>query len=170
MLRRSYTPFAQVDIKNCLIKIKDGSGTPNSLTIKVGEGNVTWTEKKARQYIKDRGLLDGVRNGDEEPVELKIACRWDFIKSNGSESITPIEAIKKIGGASAWVTTGDDPCEPYAVDIVIENDVGCGTVLDERITFDEFRYESVEFDLRAGTFSLSGMCNVTEPVILRTAL
>jgi hypothetical protein len=170
MLRRGYTPFGQLDIKNTILKILDGTGTPNTVTVKIGEGNVTWTEKKPRQYTKNRGRLDGVRNGDEEPVELKIDCRWDFYKSDGSEDVTPVEAIKQQGAASSWTTTGSDDCEPYAVDIHIEYNISCGATADELYVFPEFRYEQIEFDLRAGTFSVSGMCNVTEPTVTRTTL
>jgi hypothetical protein len=49
--------FAQIDLKNVTIKIVDGATPANELEIKIGEGNLTYSEKVNRQYIKDRGPL-----------------------------------------------------------------------------------------------------------------
>ncbi len=160
--------MAQIDIKNALIRITDLNGS-HSITVKLGEGNLTWTEKRTIQYIKDRGHLDGTRLGDEEPVEISLDARWDHYLSDGAEGVTPVEAIKCIGAASGvWVTTGD-LCEPYCVTLVLDYDSNCQGTTDERITFAFFRYEDAAFDLRAGTISFKGKCNITAPTALRTS-
>lgn len=162
--------MAQIDLKDATIKILDGTTpTPNEITVKIGEGNLTYTEKRNIEYVKDRGELDTTREGDEEPTELSIDAVWEEITASAGLPPSIKDAIKGVGEASTWVSTGGD-CEPYAVDVVVEVDVSCGTVEDEQLTFSEFRYEQVDHDLRAGTFAISGMCNETMPTAVRTTL
>jgi hypothetical protein len=160
--------MAQIDIKNAYVKILDGGA--NSITIKIGEGNVTWSEKRNMEYVLDRGTISNVKEGDEVPVELNMDFTWEWIKSQGAEDVTPNEAFKNSGAASGWASSGDDACEPYAVDIVIEYQPDCGTTVGEKITFSEFRYESLDWDLRAGTCSVSGKCNEVMPTTVRAAI
>lgn len=141
---------------------------PHSLYVKIGEGNLTWTEKKARQYYKDRGILDTVRNGDQDPVEVKLDATWEFLKASSGNTPTVEDAFKNRGEASNWVTSANDVCEPFAVDIEIEYSPPCG-VQREIITLGDFRYEDAAHDLKAGTLSFSGKCNVTEASIVRSA-
>ena len=161
--------MAQIDIKRATIIFRDGDSPVNEIDVKIGEGNFTWSEKKNIMYIKDRGLLDGTREGDEEPMEVSCDARWDTYLSTGAEAVTPVEAAKQQGAASAWVSTGP-ACEPYAIDLIIDYDSGCGSVVDERLTFPDFRFESIDFDLRAGTIAFKGKCNAVEPTVLRTAV
>jgi hypothetical protein len=159
-----------IDLKHAVIKLRDGDS--NELEIKIGDGSCTYSEKKNREYKLNRGLLDNVRDGDEAPVEVSFNFDWEWLKSSGAEDVTIEEALKKTGGAAAWVTSGTDPCEPYCVDILIENEAQCadGATLDELIELKEFRYESLDHDAKGGTVSVSGKCNVTEATITRTAL
>lgn len=132
------------------------------LEIKVGEGNVTYDEKRTMEYKKDRGKLDTVREGDEDPIDVRLDIRWDWLSSAGSDTFpTPEEVLKNEGLASTWVSSSSDACEPYAVDIVIEYDPECGTTDGERITLPDYRWESLNHDLKAGTLATSGKCNVT---------
>ena len=153
-----------IDLKNTIVIISDDSN--HTLEVKIGEGNFTWKETKPRQYIKDRGRLDTVRNGDEESVDVSFAFMWEWLKSVGIESVTVEDALKKIGAASDWVSTGEDPCAPYCVDITVENNNGCGDLPDEFIVFHEFRYEDLNHDIKAGTVAVTGKCNEVMPRII----
>jgi hypothetical protein len=142
---------------------------PHQLQIKLGEGNLTYTEKKARQYIKDRGRLSTVRNADEEPVEVKMDAQWEFIRASTGLPPSIEDVLKQRGEASTWVTSATDPCEPYAVDVIIEYTPPCGNVEMEIITLSDFRYEDLPHDTKAGTISISGKCNITEASVARVA-
>lgn len=157
-----------IDFKEAVIRIVDGSNTPNEVEVLVGEGNLTWSEKKPRIYDKDRGKLGSVRNGDEMPLELSLQARWITLKST-SGVVSIYEALKKIGRASAWESTDDDTCAPYAVNIEMEITPICEDEDIELIVFPDFRYEDMNPDPKAATLSISGMCNVTEPTITRSA-
>lgn len=162
--------MALIDLKNATILIKDGSGTPVTLEVKIGEGNLQWTERQTREYRKDRGNLSTVRNGDEEPMDVSFDFEWEYLKggSGGSAAPTIEEALKKTGNAVAWVSTDDDLCTPYAVDLEITNEptAACGD--KEVITLADFRWEEFSHDLRGATVSCSGKCNVTTASIVRS--
>lgn len=158
--------MAVIDLKNCTIKFKDGGS--NSVEVKVGDGTMTISETRNIEYLRDKGLLDTVRLGDEEPVEVSIDMQWEYVKGV-TGTPTPVDALKQTGGASSWATSSSDACEPYAVDIEITNDNPCsGSNLDEVILLSDFRYESLDYDLKAGTISVRGKCNVTDLTATRT--
>jgi hypothetical protein len=165
----------QKDLKNATIKIVDGDATPETLNIRMGQGNLTWSESYPREYLPERGIVaDGtVRDADQEPLELTIQGTWEFVKSTGTEPVTPYEALNRVGAASTWVSTGVDPCEPYAVDVEAHcglNCTGTTTTLGELIIFPEFRVESVNFDMQAGTIEFSGKCKAVRPTVTRTTI
>lgn len=162
--------MAQIDLKKATVKFKDGSAVVKSLTLKVHEGTLSYTEHKNRQYVKDRGKLSTVRDADEEPVDVRMDLVWEFITATaGSGTPTPVDVIKKTGEAATWVTADSDTCAPYALDIEIAYDPGCTGVQKETITLSDFRYETVEANLKEGTFSLTGKCNVVEATAVRSA-
>lgn len=154
---------AQIDLKNATITIK-GAGTGDEITVKVGEGNCTWSEKKNIQYTLNGGVLDEVREGDEVPVDVKLDCTWEYIASQSGSPVPPDDAIRGINTASSWTSSDADTCRPFAVDLEIEIQPVCsGTDSGDSdiYTLADFRCEDVAYDLRAGTLSFSGKCNVT---------
>jgi len=141
---------------------------PQRVEVKVGEGNLTWTESKEYEYLVDRGVLDTVKEGDDQPVEMSMEFVYEYIKTQSGQDITPVDALKKSGEADEWVTSASDQCEPYAVDVRVLHCVPCGTDYDEDVVFTDFRYESLDFDMGEATIAVSGRCNVTEPTITRS--
>ena len=164
--------MAQIDLKKATIVISDGGvGTAKkSITIKVGEGNLTWNERRNMEYTLDRGIIDEVREGDQVPLEVSFDFVWEYLKGAAGTGATPTiyEAIKGIGNASAWVSTDADTCRPKSVDLVVTYDPECGTGNTETITFPDFRWEELSPDLRAGTISCSGRCNALSPTSIRS--
>ena len=140
------------------------------LTVKIGEGNLSFTENTPREYIKDRGNLDTVRNADEEPMDVTFDFTWEFLSAVGSSAIPTIkEVLKKIGEASTWVLTSSDLCEPYCCNIEINYDPACGGANTELVELKEFRPETLEHNLRDAQLSCTGKCNVTGAVETRGA-
>ena len=163
--------FAQIDLKNCTIKVKDGAS--NELEVKIGEGNLTYSESRNIQYTLDRGKLDEVREGDEVPMDVTMGFTWEYLRGSPSSSgaIPSIEeALKKIGNAADWVSSDADACRPYAVDLEVVNaptPAICGD--KETITLSDFRWEKLDHDMKAGTVSVTGKCNVTQAAVVRAA-
>jgi hypothetical protein len=162
--------MAQIDIKNCTILIEDGAG--HSLEVKIGEGNLTYSEKRNMLYTLNAGRLDEVREGDESPMDVKLDAVWEYISGGASSDGVPSveDALKQRGAASGWTSTDSDTCRPYAVDLSIiysPEPEGCGD--EEDIVLADFRVEEYAHDLRAGTISISGKCNVIEAVATRVS-
>ncbi len=160
--------MAVIDLKNAIIQVRDGSG--ERITVVLGEGNLTYDEKRNMEYVKDRGLLDTVREGDEEPMDVRLDATWEFITGTGDE-ITIEDAMKQRGDASAWESTSADECEPYAVDIYILYTPPCGAGSNgETIVLPDFRWETIAHDLRGGTLSFTGKSNAKEATVSRGAV
>jgi hypothetical protein len=155
----------KIDLKHAILEVLDGGGTPNTLQIKLGEGTFTWDQKRSIEYVKDRGLLDTTREGDEEPVDIRLDALYEFLKSS-SGSVTPYEAITGTMGASTWTSTGG-ACEPYAVDLRLTYTPPCGGETDEVVLISDFRYESITADAKAGTLAFTGKANIVAPTITR---
>ena len=174
--------MAVKSLKNATLQLRDGSGTQKVVTLKLGTGNVTWTENYGYEYETERGDigLGTVRDADEQPVDLNVTTKWENIiydgndpdTAAGDDSVTPYEALKGVDGASDWLTSGSDDCEPYACEVYIEFDVTCVAtgVLPEKVLFSEFRCESVAFDVSAGTLVFSGKSKQVRPVTVRQAI
>jgi len=158
-----------------------GAGTYNSansnnavtfqsqrIEVAIGEGNLTWTEAKEYEYLRERGDLDTVKEGDEQPVEMSLEFVYEYVKTESGQTITPVDALKNAGEAAEWVSSSTDLCEPYAVDILAKHCVPCGTDQDEDVLFVDFRYESLDFDMGEATIAVSGRCNVSEPTVTRS--
>lgn len=141
---------------------------PAQIEIKIGEGNLTWTENRELEYVLDRGDLDTVRQGDQQPLELNLDFVYEFYTTTGgSFDPTPVDFLKRIGDAVNLANTAADPCEPFAVDVEIEYTPACESVDIETLLFPDFRYESLEFDLSEATISVTGKCNAVEPTATR---
>ena len=141
---------------------------PQQVEVKLGDGNLTWTVNKEYEYLLDRGNLDTVREGDQQPMDVVLDSVYEQITTGTSETITPYDAMNGVGSASEWVSSSSDACEPYAVDIEVVHSQSCGTAQDETTLLPDFRYESLESDLSAATLSFTGRCNAVKPTVTRS--
>ena len=144
---------------------------PQAIVIKVGEGDLKYTETRNFKYDLDRGLLDTVRFGDDVPMDISSSFTYEHITQGTSEPLSPVDAIKRRAGTPAeeWVSSATDKCEPFAVDIEITFTPPCGTSEPEVTTFPDFRSEKIEPDFKNSLITLSGKCHATEPIVSRTA-
>ena len=140
---------------------------PQQLDIKVGDGNITYTEHMTHEYLLDRGDLDTVREGNQVPMDVKMEAVYEHITQGTSEPVSPMDALKGVGGAAEWVSASSDLCEPYAIDLIVLHTPPCGTSENERTTFPDFRADTKEVNFKDATISVTGKCNVTEPTVER---
>jgi hypothetical protein len=139
--------------------------------IKVGEGTITWSEKKPREFKKDRGRLDAVRDADEEPMEVAFTMNYEFITASTGDTPSPEDVLKRRGEADDWDSAdSDDPCAPFCVDIrILHTPPNCDTEDKELVILRKFYYESLDHDPKAGTIQCAGKCNATEAEVSRIA-
>lgn len=140
---------------------------PQELEIKIGDGNLTYSESDEFNYELDRGQLDVVTRGDDQPLEVSLNFVYEAITTGTGETIAPMDAIKRRGGAAEWVSSATDKCEPYAIDIEVLHTPPCGTKENELTTFPDFRSESRDVDYEDSNIAVTGRCNVTEPIVAR---
>lgn len=151
----------KLDAKNCTITVTDGTPTtPKSADVKLGEGNITWTEHSEHVYTLNRGKLNEVRLGDEQPLEINFDSELEWYTGD-------ILGILK--GGAGYLTTDTDPCRPYSCTLKIVHTVKCGeTTTTETYTFPFLRVDSKNFDLTGGKFSITAKCNVLAPTVAKT--
>lgn len=143
--------------------------TGRCLNVKVGDGNVSWDETTNFEYEMDRGQIDSVVEGDDEPLAITLDMVYEFVTAvTGSGVPTPEDVIKQRGEAANWITTGADSCELYAVDMEIDHKPPCN-LEHEITTFLELRWDSVGHDLGQASLSLRARCKNTEPETIRRA-
>ncbi len=158
--------MAQKSLRYSTLSINDGGVL--TINVKLGDGTISWTQKRPIKYVKSKGLLDTVRQGDDEPVEVSFNGVYEWIKGDTSDPVNIYEALTKTGNAAAWASTDADTCAPYAVTLKIVYDPTCTSVKTENIIFTDFRWEDIQVDEKEGTFSIKGMCNITAPTVTRT--
>lgn len=159
-----------IDLKECTVKFIDGSATPNTLDIKVDEGNLTWTETRQLEQKTDRGKLDYLKEGEEVGMKVSVDLRWDTLKASTGDPVTPFDFLHKQNAASTYKST-DVVCTADTIDIAVYINHNCGTTIeDEIITFAKFGYTEIGGDLKAGKLSVSGICNSKFPTSVRTVL
>ena len=141
---------------------------PNEIEVRIGDGNLTYDEKYPRKYVLDRQQLSTVKDDDEAPLDVTMDFVWDHIIGTSGDPPTVHEALKRTGNASTWVTSDPDTCQPYSVDIVLLYTPDCA-VEPEQIVFPKFRYDTLSGDMKNGTVSCKGSCNVKSPVSTRIA-
>jgi hypothetical protein len=142
---------------------------PQQVSIRLGDGNLAYTEAKNFEYDLDRGTLDSVREGDDIPLEVSADMVYEFITTGTAENITPMDALSGTGGAAEWVSSSTDECEPYAIDMELEHTPPCSGAQKELTLFPDFRPDTKEVDLSAASISISGRCNATRPTVTRIA-
>lgn len=143
-----------------------------SLNIKIGDGNLSYSESKTREFKLDRGLIDQVRNGDEVPVDVSTQLMYEEITAASTSDIPTVEdVLKRRGNASDWENAStQDPCRPFSVNLeILHNPAGCTEFEKELTVLREFLYEKLDHDLKAGTIAMTGKSNSTEAVVTRIA-
>lgn len=140
---------------------------PQELTIKIGDGDLRYTERDEFNYDLDRGELDTVRQGNDVPMEVVSNFVYENITTGTNENIAPMDAIKRRGSASEWVSAASDPCEPYAVDLLVVHTPPCGTSDPEFTLFPDLRSEQREVNFKESNIQITGRCNRVEPVTWR---
>lgn len=153
------------NLRDGTLKIADAGGTggANVITVDLEEGDLSWTERKPRTIVTDRGVLDHARLAAEEPVEVSFTMKFQSFSVH--DTITPYDALTQSGGAAAWV---NDETDSDAFGCILEftiDDPANGT--DEVVTFARFHAE--EFPFAEGeeynTLAVSGRAVITTPAL-----
>ena len=80
---------------------------PQQIEVKIGDGDIKYSEADAYTYDKDRGELDTVRKGDDTPMDVSMNFTFEHVKTGTSKAITPTDAVKGINGAAEWINSSE---------------------------------------------------------------
>lgn len=156
------------NLRDGLLTIVDGTTpTPNSLVIPLQNGDLNFTEMNNMVTIKNRGVLDHRRPGDEEEMAVSFSIKfvqWAYATGT-STGVSPIDALRKRNGASAWASTGP-ACGPYCVDLKFSINNPCVSGDKEHLTFPDFVVTDIKFGegAEADTVTITGRSFATTPV------
>lgn len=152
------------NIRDGVLKIKDGD--TEEIEIKLVDSGLTWTEHDNKIYVLDRGVLDHMRQGDEQPVDIALNLKFVELIAHDSQAPTPYEAVKAVGAAASWVSTNDDGGGVYTTNLEFTISNPDPSAQDELITFAKFTPETPA-DFGEGdehnTLVISGKAFITAP-------
>ena len=92
--------------------------TANTFIVDYEAGDFSFSDDKTeRIVIRDRGVIVGLRKGDESVASFSFTCFMrDFTDASGA---TIVDIIEKTGSAAAWVSTGGTGYEQYLLDVIL---------------------------------------------------
>lgn len=166
--------MAQMSLKNSTVYLWWGGGADNNVAIRVGEGNITWSQNRTIEYTLDRGRIEytdptnggAAREGDDQPVNASFDLLWDW--ASAAAPVAVLEGFDPTNGETPIDSAhAADPCAPHAVTIEIVYAPVCddgGAVVHYIIPF--FRYESLNYDVGAGQISCSGTAQAKKVIVV----
>jgi len=157
-------------LRDGLLKILDGTGTPNEVELVCDEGNLAFTVVPGGKEVKqilDRGALSHLRYGDEKPIPVSFDLKFkEFISIAGTTPKTVYEALMKVGRCSTWTSVIADGGGVYGVKLEFNIDTPVSGAVSERVIFNKFVPESVDFkEGDPNTLSVKGFDFETAPEI-----
>lgn len=138
------------NLRDGIITLRDGSPVPKELEIVLDEGDLSFTEREPIFAVKDRGEVDSWSLADEEPTPVSFTIKFqEWTSSHATDVTAPRDALRKAGNAASgmtneWISTHDDACGPYCVDIVFDILNPCGSGR-ERIIFESVHCDELTF-------------------------
>lgn len=143
-----------------LIIVDGTTPTANTLEVVGCDGDLTFSETQESFLIMRRGIIDSIREGDQQPISLSFTVKFEqWERADGaSTGISVVDALKKRGGASAWESV--DTCGPYMVNLQFKIKDICNPGAFEVLTFEKFVCDEVTFGEAAeyNTLRISGKC------------
>jgi hypothetical protein len=152
--------------------IKDGTTpTPQSLTLILDQGDLSWTETTRTIEVRDRGSISGghTRPGDDESVQLSFTARWTQLIGKFASSGDPLqlyEFLNFLAGLNVVSTSAAGEQQTLAFEFSVVDPAG---VAGEKITFAKVYKESLAMSEGddANTITFNGRDFEVRPTISR---
>lgn len=157
------------NLRNGTLVLKDGSGSPKTLTVALDEGDLRWIERQQTIEILDRGVLDHTRPGDQLPVDLSFSAKWTQLLGKEADSGNALQLYEFLHGLSATGVVSTSPTGQQFT-LTFEFTVADpASSNDELITFTKVFRQSLTMNEadRANLITFSGRAFITRPTITR---
>ena len=154
------------------LKIKDGtSGTPQSLTVLLDEGDLRWSVRSRTIEVKDRGSIAAghTRKGDEESVSLSFTAKWTQLlgkSASGADPLQLYELLMFASGANVVSTSQTGEQDTLTLEFTVIDPAGAAS---ERITFSKVYRESLTMSEgdESNLIAFTGRAFITKPIVAR---
>jgi len=150
--------------------VKDGAGSPASLTLVLDEGDLSWTEKDDVAVIYDRQtIMYGIPKKDQ-PCELKFSTKWTQLIGKSHSSTYAIEFYEMVNNLDSTFTSVGTCGEVFQLKYEFTVTSPCGsTGNSEKVTFNRVFKTSLELgeNEEANKISFSGTSLEVRPTITR---
>jgi len=145
---------------------------PRRLEFEIDTGDLEWDEGANPEVRKSRGVIVGLKQGDEQ--EMTVSAAFEFsrmraetsVAEGGANDKTPWEVLHQLGFAADWLPSSHGGvCEPYSVDIYVIDSPNCGSEQAEVMIFPQFAFTSISPSVQDGIVTFSGLCVAKYPII-----
>ena len=147
------------------------SPVPNSLTVVLDEGDLSWTVRASTIEVLDRGSIAAghTRPGDDESTSLSFSARWTQLIGRAAVPADPLqlyEFLMFLSGSGAVSTSPAGQQNTLQFEFTVLDPAG---VASEKITFAKVYRESLSMSEgdAANVISFSGRSFETQPAITR---
>ena len=143
------------------ITLKDGAGTPISVTVKFDNADFTISGLKAklRETVayQHRGVLSSVRHTARTFPQFSFSCSMSEFTAATAVSVS--DAVLKNGSFSSAISTLGANADVYTLDLTIaEEGTNFGDSADHTFTIEDCELELTYTEGDPNGFSLSGIC------------
>lgn len=149
---------------------------PRRLEFEIETGDFEWTEGATPIVRKPRGVISGIRNGEDVEMTITSTFSFSWIRSESTvvegavDDKTPYEVLKRKGFATDWLPSSHgSPCDTYTIDLVIQDSPKCGSEQAEIFVFPQFAFTEINPVVNDGVVNLTGLCAAIEPIVTRVA-
>jgi hypothetical protein len=151
--------------------IKDGSGTPKTLTVLLDEGDLSWTQRQKTIEVKDRGSIAAghLRKGDDESMQLSFSARWTQLIGKSANSADPLQLYETLMFATgSGITSTSSPGQQNTLTFEFTVVDPAGTA-SEKIVFNKVYRETLTMSEGddSNVIAFAGRSFATAPVVSR---
>jgi hypothetical protein len=151
--------------------ILDGSTPPQSLTVILDQGDLSWTQKQKTVEVKDRGSIAAghLRKGDDESVQLSFTVRWTQLigkSAGGADPLQLYEMLMFAAGAGVVSTSGAGQQDTLRFEFTVVDPAGTSS---EKIVFSKVYREGLTLSEGddANVIAFSGRSFEVAPAVSR---
>lgn len=156
------------NLRDGQLVIKDGSGTPKTLTVLFMRGDLRWTVANDNKIVYNRGSIHHARNGNDVPCKLSFSAGWVQLIGKSVSAGEANQLYEMVLNRSSTYTTTGTTCEPFQLTYEFTVTDSCDSK-NEKIAFANVMTDSVECaeGEEENTISFSGTSLTTKPTISR---
>ena len=132
-------PVSQItrNLRDGELVIKDGSTPPQTLTVVLDKGDLSWSQRQRTVEILDRGSIAAghTRKGDEQSLHLSFSAKWTQLIGKSALATDPLqlyETLMFLSGSGVKSTSRTGEQDTLQFEFTVHDPAG---VSSEKIIF-----------------------------------